>query len=160
MFATSQNVEGVQVKTIRNGSVREGWVSHEEVGDGGDDKRVVRLTHFISEPSNERTDTALTDNLTVVQERVRVFLKRLKERVCFSSQICDLFVDINVAYVREIDFIFFDQIISEKRKFVDDESVTEPEGSDREDVIQSRIQVAVVDTPFRCEVVICVLSFA
>ena len=88
------------------------------------------------------------------------FPQTSKKSVCFSSQICDLFVDINVAYVREIDFIFFDQIISEKRKFVDDESVTEPEGSDREDVIQSRIQVAVVDTPFRCEVVICVLSLA
>ena len=139
LFAPSQNVDGVQVKTIGNGSIREGRVSDEEVSDGGDNERVVSLTHFVSEPSNERTDATLAHNLTVVEERMRIFLKRLKESVSFSSQICDLLIDVNVAYVREIDFIFFDQIISEKRKFVDDESVTEPEGSDREDVIQSRI---------------------
>ena len=78
VLSSSQNVEGVQVKAIRNGSVSQGRIPEEEISDGGHHERIISLTHNFTEPSHERTHTALTHNLTVVQKWERVVTKRLK----------------------------------------------------------------------------------
>ena len=53
VFSSSQNVDGVQVKAIGNGSVRQGRIAEEEISDGGNHERVISLTHNFTEPSHE-----------------------------------------------------------------------------------------------------------